>query len=726
MTPAVVSDLVARLALRWRGGPAPARVSPSAMSFLAPFFLFGALAVAAPIVFHLIRRTTREKIPFSSLMFLQPSPPRLTKRSRLENLFLLLLRCLVLGLLALGFSRPFLQKQMAADTSEGVGRRIVVLVDTSASLRREGLWADAKSRVEKILSDIRPADVVSLRAFDRDSRTLVSFEQWTSTPFNQRAALMRQQLDAVSPSWASTQLGPALLSAVEALEDKAGTNLTARRIVLVTDLQEGAHLDGLQGFDWPRGLEVSVEPVKAKRPTNAGLQLVLDREESDQASGEADIRVRVSNASTSKREQFQLGWTRQGQVGFAGKPTDIYVPPGQGRVLIAPKPPTNVPTERLLLTGDDDSFDNTAFAITPKPEKVGIVFVGSSSESDPAQLLYFLRRALQDTRRRAMQLTAWSNENSIPAILETAPALLVIAEASSAASMDRVRSVITNGATALLVMKDAASAAANLSSLLGSRATVEEAPAANYALLGQMDFEHPIFAPFADPRFSDFTKIHFWKHRRLDTNGLAGARVIARFDKGDPALVQMPLGRGTLLVLTTSWAPADSQLALSSKFVPLLYSMMELAGTVRLAPAQFLVGDTVPLQFTNAAGGVVVRKPDGSEARVETGSLFASADQPGIYTAISGVNTQRFAVNLDPAESRTAPMSVDDLEKLGVPVKPQPLLVVNPVKQKAQLHAAELEQRQKLWRWLLVAAIVVLLLETAVAGWTTRRSLAPV
>ena len=30
------------------------------MNFLAPLFLLGALAVAAPVVFHLIRRTTRE------------------------------------------------------------------------------------------------------------------------------------------------------------------------------------------------------------------------------------------------------------------------------------------------------------------------------------------------------------------------------------------------------------------------------------------------------------------------------------------------------------------------------------------------------------------------------------------------------------------------------------------------------------------------------------------
>ena len=63
------------------------------MSFLAPLFLVGALAVAAPIIFHLIRRTSREKVTFSSLMFLQSTPPRVTRSSKVENIFLLLLRC---------------------------------------------------------------------------------------------------------------------------------------------------------------------------------------------------------------------------------------------------------------------------------------------------------------------------------------------------------------------------------------------------------------------------------------------------------------------------------------------------------------------------------------------------------------------------------------------------------------------------------------------------------
>ena len=123
------------------------------MSFLAPLFLLGGLAIALPVVFHLVRRSSREKLVFSSLMFLKPTPPRMTRRNRLENIFLLLLRCLAICILALGFARPFLQKPMAATPTNTAGAQIVILVDTSASMKREGVWAEAlaqsRGRVEE-------------------------------------------------------------------------------------------------------------------------------------------------------------------------------------------------------------------------------------------------------------------------------------------------------------------------------------------------------------------------------------------------------------------------------------------------------------------------------------------------------------------------------------------------------------------------------------------------
>src|SRR5438045_9337227 len=117
------------------------------MSFLTPLFLLGGLAIAGPIIFHLVRRATREKTRFSSLMFLLPSPPRISKRHRLQHILLLILRCVALALLALGFARPFLREASLDDPTAAPPKRVVVLVDTSASMRRAGAGPAARRRL---------------------------------------------------------------------------------------------------------------------------------------------------------------------------------------------------------------------------------------------------------------------------------------------------------------------------------------------------------------------------------------------------------------------------------------------------------------------------------------------------------------------------------------------------------------------------------------------------
>ena len=137
------------------------------------------------------------------------------------------------------------------------------------------------------------------------------------------------------------------------------------------------------------------------------------------------------------------------------------------------------------------------------------------------------------------------------------------------------------------------------------------------------------------------------------------------------------------------------------------------------------MGDPVSFAATNATQAFTVRKPDGAEVQVKAGDRFTATDQPGIYTVGAGQTTQRFAVNLDPGESRTAPMAIEELERLGLPIKaPSPELVKQEEKKRLRLQAAELEQQQKLWRWLIVTALIVLVLETWLAGWLTRRNLA--
>ena len=109
----------------------------------------------------------------------------------------------------------------------------------------------------------------------------------------------------------------------------------------------------------------------------------MDADDSARPDTDPGARVRVLNTANSKREQFQIRW-----VGVTGSvPLDIYVPPGQSRIVPAPGAPTNATPERLLLSGDDDDFDNTIYLVQPKPEQVNILFLGLPSVLSAALLL---------------------------------------------------------------------------------------------------------------------------------------------------------------------------------------------------------------------------------------------------------------------------------------------------------------------------------------------------
>jgi hypothetical protein len=696
------------------------------MTFLAPLFLLGALAVALPIIFHLIRRTSREKVRFSSLMFLTPSPPRITRRSRLEHILLLLLRCAVICLLALAFARPFLRRPLFDPPADVTPVKTVLLVDTSASMRRENLWADAVARVDAILKSVSPGGQVALLAFDQSVRTVVSFEEWNRAPVDGRVTLLRERLSAVQPTWKAGHLDTALIRATEELQAQEPQRLGPQQIVVISDLQEGNHLDRLQSYEWPKNIEVRIETVKARQIGNAGLHLVSDRDATTLAL--PAVRARVTNSRDSKVDQFTIRWAGT-RAGDSNTSVTVYVPAGQTRVFQAPALPSNAPASTLLLSGDPISFDNQAYRAEPLRTDVRVLFLGSEADNDPTRALYYVKRALQQTQRQRLELLGGdAAAQQLAAVNTNDPGLAILAIVTAELNervAQRLGGWVRSGKTALFVLGSPVMAA-TLQQVIGGTDGIpcEEASGSTYAMLKQIEFEHPIFTPFADPRYSDFTKIHFWKHRRFNASSLPDSRVLATFDDDAPALLEMSLGNGKLLVLSSGWAPAESQLALSSKFVPLLYSILEYAGAPRTGSAQFLVGNPVPLPSARLPEQrtCTIRTPDGRTIEAPPGESFSGTDVPGVYFIIGLSVTQQFAVNLAESESKTAPLPPEELQRLGVPLGNSYKPKAERVEQKRrQLHHLELENRQKLWRWLIIAVLVLLVVETWFAARLTRR-----
>jgi hypothetical protein len=689
------------------------------MSFLTPLYVLGVLAVAAPIVFHLIRRAPRGQVPFSSLMFLTASPPRVTRRSRLDHVVLLILRATALGLLAAAFARPFFRRAERLDFDAVEARRIAVLIDTSASMRRGDLWRRARARVADAIAGCRPADQLAVFAFDGSTRPVLGFDESSALDPARRRAVAEARLARLAPTWGTTNLGQALVDAVAAVADVPDATAKharmPRRIVLVSDLQRGSRLDALGDFEWPSDVELDLKTV-SEAGSNASLHPLADAPEEDRAAVDLPVRVRVANEPGSRRERFALRWV---DPPGAGRPVDVdvYVPPGESRVVRVPRPPGAAPGRALRLSGDAQDFDNTLFFAAERREEATVLYVGADGADDPAGPRYYIERAFSDTPRRVVRVASrppaaeltWESDRAVP--------LIVLTTETTSANAHRLQGYVRGGGT-LLVVVAAPGPAATLAALAGaSPRDVVEGAVDRDVMLGQVAFDHPLFAPLAGAQFNDFTKIHFWKYRRLPDGLLGEARVLARFENGDAAVIEKTLGQGRLVVLASGWHPADSQLARSSKFVPLIAALLERRDARPFDATSRRVFDRVPLPAAEAgARGVVVHKPDGAVVTLAAGGAsFAGTDQPGVYTVDTAAGARTFAVNLDPMESRTTPLEFETLEQWGC-------RLANPARAAAdraslrQMHNQELENRQKVWRWLILAAIGVLIAETWLAG----------
>lgn len=699
------------------------------MSLLAPIYFLGGLAIVAPILFHLIRRQTRNRVSFSSLMFLDEARPKQTRRSRIENWPLLLLRCIALLVLAFAFSRPFFRQAGLIDAAVP-GRHVVMMIDTSASLRRAGAWPRTLEIANSVIDDLAANDQVSLIGFDQAADVMVS----GSTD----RLLLRAELDRLSPSWAKTDWDAALVMAADVIAETRMRNSSvpdqpvqreqAVQVVLISDMQRGFDFAKLNQQVWPADVPVDVRRVRVKPVANASLTVVPPATDSSVGdAGPAELMVRIAHWSEDDQANgtFELAWLDESTGRRFGALT-TQVPANQVRTVRMTQ--TSDQCVCLELRGDDCDFDNRHYIAPPsRLSRRCLVLAGGAG--DPRDRPdFYLRNVPLNRPGTAVEIDTLP---SLPSetIDAAATPLIVVTQPMGPPDASRLRSVMTDGATVLVVLSsddvgtdaddgpawqmtldELASGTSDTGVATGvadepsdlTRLTVGETTD-EPARLSRIDFANPLFATLAAPQFNDFSKMSFWRHRLVQTTGSAWSTA-ASFDDDSPAIVSRPVGAGRLWVLTSGWQPKESQLALSTKFIPLMHAWFWRAGGLSDSEssrrsAQWFVGDRLP----------------GDDPAVSI------VTQPGLRPGLTGDPSQMLAVNLHPSESDTRAVPADELERFGLTLgKVASAESLDDARR--QLLSAELEQRQSVWRWLLLAGLCLLILETAAAGFPRSRS----
>src|SRR2546427_1253369 len=197
------------------------------MSFLNPFLLFGSLALAIPILIHLVRREKSEIIPFSSLMFLLKVPKRSIRQQKIKNLLLMALRLLILALLVGAFARTYLtQPAKPAGNNASANRGVVLMLDNSYSMRYGNNFDRLKAEAQKRIDSMRASDRMAIIAFNENATLL-------ARPTSDKNAL-KAIVDTLEPSFSGTRYYEAFTLADRALSEFAGDQ---KQLVVISDFQ---------------------------------------------------------------------------------------------------------------------------------------------------------------------------------------------------------------------------------------------------------------------------------------------------------------------------------------------------------------------------------------------------------------------------------------------------------------------------------------------------------
>jgi len=695
------------------------------LTFLVPLFLLGLAGIAIPVIVHLTRRRRRQVVPFPSLMFLEKIPFQEQRRRRIQNWFLLALRALALGLLAVAFARPFLDDPALAAAGAGGPTEVVVLLDRSWSMGVGDAWRRAVDAAERAVTDLGPLDRASL----------VFFGQGADVALRSTAdrARLRGALDTARVGWGVTRYGPALKVAQAILEE---SELPQRRVVLVSDFQRTGWR-GDEGVRLPPGTEVVPVPVGADAPDNvrvadvallrqaaSGRERVTATARLVRTGGDAVLEVPVTLELDGQELQTRTVRLQPGEattVPFA--PFTLSQPHTRGTVRIRP---------------DAVAADDARHFVLSPGGALGVAVVEGGRAPRDASL--YLQRALETTADGRFRVGLRRSDGVRADDLAGNRVVILNDARVDGASAEALRRFVEDGGGLLVVAGEGAAWPASAADVLpGALGPVQDRVEGRGGRLGFLDYDHPVFEVFAGPRSGDFSGARFFRARGFTLSD--SARVLARFDDGTVAMAARGLGRGTVAVWTSTLDVFWNDLALQPVFLPFVHRLVEhLSGRTEPLP-WFTAGQVVDLADPEAletaglvsseAAGLaegeeqVALTPGGGSIPVaaEEGHRYLPLDEAGFYVVRPpGSEPPRpftMAVNVDLEESSLA--ALDPQELVAQVTGPAAGPATGPTFEAAELRREDQERRQSLWRWLLLAALGLFVLETGLSNWLSRR-----
>ena len=688
------------------------------MSFLAPAFLAALAAIAVPVIIHLINRERKVVIEFPSLMFLERIPYKSVRRQKIRHLALLILRCVAIAVLVAAFARPFFQKRRSPIGATGA-KELVILLDNSSSMGYADRWTKAKDAAKKALSGVSATDRATLVVFANEATVA---NEPMATPDRIMAAL-----NATKLSSEGTRYAPALKLASQII---SASSLPRREVVVISDFQKVGWANRNE-ITFPQG--TTVTPVDLGGPVAADVAVAQVTTDRDSTGARDLVTVAARLINTGSQAKTVKATLSVGGRDVQTKAVDIAARGAQQVAFASLAVPTAATKGSVRITPDSLRQNDQLNFTVAADEAVAVLIVEPASGARENQGL-FLRRALEIGDRPRFRVDEKTADALTPRDFEgRAVVILDEVDPPTGAVGARLRTLIDGGLGLVLVPGRNARPevwSAEWRSLLPATiGNVVDRTSDAGGTLSSLDYAHPVFELFNAPRSGDFSTARFDRYRTLTP--ATGASVAARFDDGSAALVERTRGSGKVLVWASTFDPYWTNLPLQPVFLPFVHQLGKHAGRYADPRPWYTAGEVLDLSrhgeltapFTRGTTADSVRElrleaPSGNRERLTAmgPNHLVTLHEQGFYE-LRGPDTpvgsgRPIAVNVDPTES--------DLSHLD----PQDIVVAVTTGDGQRLAGSDLngatpqdqESRQRLWWYLLLGALFLLAVETAMSN----------
>lgn len=557
------------------------------MKFLNPLLLAGLAAVLLPIIIHLINRKRAQRVQFPAMNFLLRSQQEMARKLKVKQWLLLLARISVFLLLPLAMAQPYSLCGASATSAGGrLPASVVFIIDDSASMSysdgRATYWDAAVGIVEDELRAMRSWDRAAILVAGTEPAAIVG-------DFSDDRSALRRELERWNPREGASNI-PAAVDLARQLQLES--DQPSKRTVIITDSARNAwEVVGATPEDAQGVGEVVIRTVRDdEHLPNFAISSVSVDEATDGTVDTYDVTVNLSRTASAEPETEVTLFVDQSPVGtaiveFGDRLEDSVTfqhrfEAGQGlRTLRA-----EVSEQRGLRA------DNVVEVPLLLERNIRTLIVNGDPRSvQYNDELFYLGRALRATLsdQRGIETTVTNGDGFAGQELDQYD-VIVLANVSRlpAAQVQRIYRFVNSGGGVFMTAGSQVEPE-RWNSFFGdllprpvrsiTKLTEPRDPNANIKAtrLSDLESSSPIFRVFSMPGGESLQSARIFQFVLLEPGTPDDVRVFASYEEGGPALLEKRIGKGSVMLWTSSIDFDWTDLPIRTAFLPFVQRTME-------------------------------------------------------------------------------------------------------------------------------------------------------